>query len=67
MCVAVVLSFITMIHGIIGYFKFPKYIGYISEIYIIKIHVSIANIHLPHTLFIHNASQLFYIQRNHDI
>ena len=49
-CVAIVLSFITMIHVIIGYFKFRKYIGHISEIDITKIHVSIANIHFPHTV-----------------
>ena len=56
-----------MIHVIIGYFKFPKYIGHISEIDITKIHVSIANIHFPHTLFIHNTSQLIYLQMNHNI
>ena len=48
-CVAIVLSFITIIHIVIGYFKFPKYIGHI-EIDTTKIHISIANIYFPHTL-----------------
>ena len=65
MCVANVLSVIIMIHVIIGYFQFPKYIGYIFENDKTKIHASIANIHFPHTLYIHNASQLVYLQKNH--
>ena len=67
LCVAIVLSFITMIHVLIGYFQFPKYIGHIFEIDKTKIHASVANIHFPHTLFIHNALQLIYLQKNHDI
>ena len=63
-CVAIVLSFITMRHVIIGYLKFPKYIGHIDRA---KIHVCIANIYFPHTLFIQNASQLIYLHNNQDI
>ena len=66
-CVAIVLSFITRIHVIIGYFQFLKYIGHIFENDKTKIHASIASIHFPHTLFIHNASQLFYLENNHAI
>ena len=66
-CVAIVLSFITMIHVIIEYFQFPEYIGHISDNGKTKIHASIANIHFPHILLIHNAWQLVYLQKNHAI
>ena len=66
-CVTIVMPFITMIHVIIGYLQFLKYICHISQNDKTKIHASIANIHFPHTLFIHNASQLVYLQKNHAI
>ena len=49
------------------YFQYPKYIGHISANDKTKMHASITSIHFPHTLFIHNASQLVYLQNNHAI